>query len=91
MALLAYVQSQMPEIQGVSSGAIASDYQRLRVEHVHHLSLYILEMPPFARIHFPRGQTRKLPCLCHLLPLALQAAQALRKRLPPLRFSEPLM
>lgn len=32
--LLAYVKDQLPEVTGVSSGAIASDYQRLRVEHV---------------------------------------------------------
>lgn len=34
MALLAYAKQQMPEIEAVSSGAIASDYQRLRVEYV---------------------------------------------------------
>lgn len=33
-ALLAFVQSKHPDVQGVASGAIASDYQRLRVEHV---------------------------------------------------------
>lgn len=32
--LLAYAQQKMPELQAVSSGAIASDYQRLRVENV---------------------------------------------------------
>ena len=29
-----YAKQQMPELQAVSCGAIASDYQRLRVEHV---------------------------------------------------------
>lgn len=33
-ALLAYVKIQMPEVDAVSSGAIASDYQRTRVERV---------------------------------------------------------
>lgn len=33
-ALLAYVRSKHPDVEGVSSGAIASDYQRFRVEHV---------------------------------------------------------
>jgi diphthine-ammonia ligase len=32
--LLAYAKQQMPDIQAVASGAIASDYQRLRVENV---------------------------------------------------------
>jgi diphthine-ammonia ligase len=32
--LLAYVKQSLPDVGGVSSGAIASDYQRLRVEHV---------------------------------------------------------
>ena len=32
--LLSHAKQTMPEIQAVSSGAIASDYQRLRVEHV---------------------------------------------------------
>lgn len=34
MILLSEVKKQFPSIQGVSSGAIASDYQRLRVESV---------------------------------------------------------
>lgn len=34
MILLSEVKKQIPSIQGVSSGAIASDYQRLRVESV---------------------------------------------------------
>lgn len=34
MDLLAYVKAVNPEVDAVSSGAIASDYQRLRVEHV---------------------------------------------------------
>eukprot|EP01045_Picozoa_sp_COSAG04_P043496 COSAG04_NODE_14283_length_574_cov_1.033684_1_plen_159_part_01 len=33
-ALLAEVQRQQPEVEAVSSGAVLSDYQRLRVEHV---------------------------------------------------------
>jgi diphthine-ammonia ligase len=33
-ALLAYIQQQMPAVQAVASGAIASDYQRTRVERV---------------------------------------------------------
>lgn len=33
-ALLAFVKSTHPDVQAVASGAIASDYQRLRVEHV---------------------------------------------------------
>ena len=32
--LLSHAKQAMPELQAVSSGAIASDYQRLRVEHV---------------------------------------------------------
>jgi diphthine-ammonia ligase len=32
--LLAFAKRRMPGIQAVASGAIASDYQRLRVEHV---------------------------------------------------------
>ena len=38
MALLAYVKQDFPDLGGVSSGAIASDYQRLRVESVSHLA-----------------------------------------------------
>ena len=34
LALLMYAKQQMPQLQAVSCGAIASDYQRLRVEHV---------------------------------------------------------
>lgn len=34
LLLLAYVKDQIPDVGAVSSGAIASDYQRLRVEHV---------------------------------------------------------
>ena len=34
LQLLAWAKQRHPEIQAVSSGAIASDYQRLRVEHV---------------------------------------------------------
>lgn len=34
LALLMYAKQEMPELQAVSCGAIASDYQRLRVEHV---------------------------------------------------------
>ena len=34
LALLAFAQQQFPGVEAVSSGAIASDYQRLRVEHV---------------------------------------------------------
>ena len=34
VALLAFAKQLHPEIEAVSSGAIASDYQRLRVEHV---------------------------------------------------------
>lgn len=33
-ALLSFAVQQMPEIQAVSTGAIASDYQRTRVERV---------------------------------------------------------
>ncbi|WIA29375.1 hypothetical protein OEZ86_011879 [Tetradesmus obliquus] len=33
-ALLAFVKERHPDVQGVASGAIASDYQRLRVESV---------------------------------------------------------
>ena len=33
-ALLAAAKMHFPELQGVTSGAIASDYQRLRVEAV---------------------------------------------------------
>lgn len=33
-ALLAYVKERLPGIEAVASGAIASDYQRLRVENV---------------------------------------------------------
>ena len=35
--LLSFAQAAMPELQAVSSGAIASDYQRLRVENVRHV------------------------------------------------------
>ncbi len=34
LQLLAFVKSAVPGVEAVSSGAIASDYQRLRVEHV---------------------------------------------------------
>ena len=34
LQLIAHAQKRHPELQAVSSGAIASDYQRLRVEHV---------------------------------------------------------
>lgn len=33
-ALLAYVKERLPDVEAVASGAIASDYQRLRVENV---------------------------------------------------------
>ena len=33
-ALLAYIKSEIPDVGAVSSGAIASDYQRTRVERV---------------------------------------------------------
>ncbi len=34
LQLIAHAQKRHPDLQAVSSGAIASDYQRLRVEHV---------------------------------------------------------
>lgn len=34
LQLLAFAKREHPEIEAVSSGAIASDYQRQRVEHV---------------------------------------------------------
>lgn len=34
LALLTYAKQQMPQLEAVSCGAIASDYQRLRVEQV---------------------------------------------------------
>jgi hypothetical protein len=34
LQLLAWARQRHPQLQAVSSGAIASDYQRLRVEHV---------------------------------------------------------
>ena len=34
LRLLAFVKTALPGVEAVSSGAIASDYQRLRVEHV---------------------------------------------------------
>ena len=34
LQLLAWAKQRCPDIQAVSSGAIASDYQRMRVEHV---------------------------------------------------------
>eukprot|EP00775_Hariotina_reticulata_P010371 gene10371-10529_t len=34
LSLLAFIQQQHPEVQAVATGAIASDYQRLRVENV---------------------------------------------------------
>lgn len=34
LQLLAFAKQEHPEIEAVSSGAIASDYQRQRVEHV---------------------------------------------------------
>ena len=34
VALLAYAQQQLPGLEAVASGAIASDYQRTRVENV---------------------------------------------------------
>lgn len=37
-ALLGYVCAQHPDVQAVTSGAIASDYQRTRVEHVRRTS-----------------------------------------------------
>jgi diphthine-ammonia ligase len=40
LLLLAYVKERFPEVEGVSSGAIASDYQRLRVEHVRKSSIH---------------------------------------------------
>ena len=33
-SLLAFVKQQLPEVQAMASGAIASDYQRTRVERV---------------------------------------------------------
>jgi hypothetical protein len=33
-----YLQEQQPEVEAVASGAIASDYQRLRVEQVQSVS-----------------------------------------------------
>jgi diphthine-ammonia ligase len=40
-ALLAAVRERLPDVQAVSSGAIASDYQRLRVENVRAFSLFM--------------------------------------------------
>ena len=34
LALLSYTKQQLPQLEAVSCGAIASDYQRLRVEQV---------------------------------------------------------
>jgi len=34
LALLSYAKQQLPLLEAVSCGAIASDYQRLRVEQV---------------------------------------------------------
>jgi len=34
LCLLAYAKEKMPQVEAVSSGAIASSYQRLRVENV---------------------------------------------------------
>lgn len=39
LQLLAFVKEKRPDVEAVSSGAIASDYQRLRVEHVSQLLL----------------------------------------------------
>ena len=33
-ALLSYVKERVPGVEAVASGAVASDYQRLRVENV---------------------------------------------------------
>lgn len=33
-ALLAFVKERLPGVEAAATGAIASDYQRLRVEHV---------------------------------------------------------
>ena len=46
LQLIAHVQRRHPALQAVSSGAIASDYQRLRVEHV----------------SFPRRQAPRCSC-----------------------------
>jgi diphthine-ammonia ligase len=40
-ALLATVTERLPDVRAVSSGAIASDYQRLRVENVRAFSLLV--------------------------------------------------
>lgn len=45
LALLTYAMQKMPQLQAVSCGAIASNYQRLRVEQVCtnlHCSMYML-------------------------------------------------
>lgn len=39
--LLAFARTQIPDLEAVSSGAIASDYQRLRVEQVCHRAVHV--------------------------------------------------
>ncbi len=41
LQLIAHVNQCQPGIEAVSSGAIASDYQRLRVEHVRSRSAHL--------------------------------------------------
>ena len=62
LQLIAHAQKRHPELQAVSSGAIASDYQRLRVEHVRSIHA--------SRLHWtcgsgsPLGHDRLRPGIC---------------------------
>lgn len=47
LQLIVHVKRCHPSIEAVSSGAIASDYQRLRVEHVRFQ--YLLSCPVYGR------------------------------------------
>ena len=35
MQIMKHAQAAIPDLQGVASGAILSDYQRTRIEHVY--------------------------------------------------------
>ena len=59
-ALLAAAKMHFPGLQGVASGAIASDYQRLRVEAVSIQTLLMSQVGLCAAVSEPAAHTQRL-------------------------------
>ena len=72
LALLAFAKQLHPEIEAVSSGAIASDYQRLRVEHVRDPCSFLPHCSAWRKLEFCTSQ----PACSDHSPLSMQGAWA---------------